>query len=143
MDGLPVTIRLLDPPLHEFLPQEGPALERLCEQLATELNTDKSTVQRRLEGLHESNPMMGLRGCRLGTVHPEITEMQVGGRVGSGEGGGGVGLGVQGACRRERLAVTGMYLFAGVLQSTSSLVACADRHVLLVLTHRQLPPTTS
>lgn len=76
MDGLPVTIRLLDPPLHEFLPQEGPALERLCEQLATELGTDKDTVQRRLEGLHESNPMMGLRGCRLGTVHPEITEMQ-------------------------------------------------------------------
>jgi len=76
MAGLPVTIRLLDPPLHEFLPQEGPALARLCEQLASELKTDKETVQRRLEGLHESNPMMGLRGCRLGTVHPEITEMQ-------------------------------------------------------------------
>lgn len=77
MDGYPVTIRLLDPPLHEFLPQEGPALKKLCEQLAKELNVDTDTVQRRLEGLHEANPMMGLRGCRLGTVHPNITEMQI------------------------------------------------------------------
>jgi pyruvate,orthophosphate dikinase len=77
MDGLPVTIRLLDPPLHEFLPQEGPALKKLCEQLAKELNSDTETITRRLEGLHEMNPMMGLRGCRLGTVHPEITAMQV------------------------------------------------------------------
>eukprot|EP00775_Hariotina_reticulata_P006369 gene6369-6601_t len=76
MDGLPVTIRLLDPPLHEFLPQEGPALKKLCEQLAKELNSDTETITRRLEGLHECNPMMGLRGCRLGTVHPEITAMQ-------------------------------------------------------------------
>ncbi|KAF6253488.1 pyruvate phosphate dikinase [Scenedesmus sp. NREL 46B-D3] len=77
MDGFPVTIRMLDPPLHEFLPQEGPALKKLCEQLAQELSTDAETVTRRLEGLRECNPMMGLRGCRLGTVHPEITEMQV------------------------------------------------------------------
>jgi pyruvate,orthophosphate dikinase len=58
MDGFPVTIRMLDPPLHEFLPQEGPALKKLCEQLAKELNTDTETVTRRLEGLHECNPMM-------------------------------------------------------------------------------------
>lgn len=83
MDGYPVTIRLLDPPLHEFLPQEGPALKKLCEQLAKELNVDTDTVQRRLEGLHEANPMMGLRGCRLGTVHPNITEMQVRGLIGA------------------------------------------------------------
>jgi len=76
MDGKPVTIRLLDPPLHEFLPQEGPALKKLCEQLAKELGSDTETITRRLEGLHECNPMMGLRGCRLGTVHPEITAMQ-------------------------------------------------------------------
>lgn len=76
MDGYPVTIRLLDPPLHEFLPQEGPALSRLCEQLATELGSDARTVMARLQGLHEANPMMGLRGCRLGIVHPEITLMQ-------------------------------------------------------------------
>eukprot|EP00798_Chlamydomonas_sp_ICE-L_P027999 gene27999-31095_t len=69
--GLPVTIRLLDPPLHEFLPHEGPALTGLCKQLAKELH--KSS---RLDSLRESNPMMGLRGCRLGIVHPEISEMQ-------------------------------------------------------------------
>lgn len=64
-----------------FLPpfcQQGPALKKLCEQLAKELGSDTETITRRLEGLHECNPMMGLRGCRLGTVHPEITAMQVG-----------------------------------------------------------------
>jgi pyruvate,orthophosphate dikinase len=63
MDGFPVTIRMLDPPLHEFLPQEGPALKKLCEQLAKELGTDTETVTRRLEGLHECNPMMVRRDC--------------------------------------------------------------------------------
>lgn len=77
MSGHPVTVRLLDPPLHEFLPQEGPALVALCDQLARELGSQPDEVARRLEALRESNPMMGLRGCRLGTVHPEITEMQV------------------------------------------------------------------
>lgn len=77
MDGLPVTIRLLDPPLHEFLPQTGAALDQLCKQLAGELKTNESTIKNRLENLHECNPMMGLRGCRLGIVHPEISEMQV------------------------------------------------------------------
>ncbi|KXZ56144.1 hypothetical protein GPECTOR_1g122 [Gonium pectorale] len=76
MDGLPVTIRLLDPPLHEFLPQEGPAMEALCRQLAEELGASLERVEGRLNGLREVNPMMGLRGCRLGIVHPEITEMQ-------------------------------------------------------------------
>jgi pyruvate,orthophosphate dikinase len=57
---------------------QGPALKKLCEQLAKELGSDTETITRRLEGLHECNPMMGLRGCRLGTVHPEITAMQVG-----------------------------------------------------------------
>jgi pyruvate,orthophosphate dikinase len=56
---------------------QGPALKKLCEQLAKELGSDTETITRRLEGLHECNPMMGLRGCRLGTVHPEITAMQV------------------------------------------------------------------
>mmetsp|Transcript_14326 Transcript_14326/g.35478 ORF Transcript_14326/g.35478 Transcript_14326/m.35478 type:complete len:901 (-) Transcript_14326:806-3508(-) len=76
MDGLPVTIRMLDPPLHEFLPHEGPALQSLCKQLAKELHSSERIVRTRLEALHEANPMMGLRGCRLGIVHPEITEMQ-------------------------------------------------------------------
>lgn len=62
--------------------QQGPALKKLCEQLAKELGSDTETITRRLEGLHECNPMMGLRGCRLGTVHPEITAMQVKGLVG-------------------------------------------------------------
>jgi phosphoenolpyruvate synthase/pyruvate phosphate dikinase len=68
MDGFPVTIRMLDPPLHEFLPQEGPALKKLCEQLAKELNTDTETVTRRLEGLHECNPMMVRRGDGRGAA---------------------------------------------------------------------------
>eukprot|EP00198_Chlamydomonas_reinhardtii_P013235 XP_001702572.1 pyruvate phosphate dikinase [Chlamydomonas reinhardtii] len=76
MDGLPVTIRLLDPPLHEFLPQEGPAMAALCRQLAGELGASVERVEARLNGLREVNPMMGLRGCRLGIVHPEITDMQ-------------------------------------------------------------------
>ncbi|KAG1677441.1 hypothetical protein FOA52_001896 [Chlamydomonas sp. UWO 241] len=76
MDGLPVTIRLLDPPLHEFLPHEGHALANLCNQMADELGATPELVHARLEGLSESNPMMGLRGCRLGIVHPGITRMQ-------------------------------------------------------------------
>ncbi|KAF5839728.1 Pyruvate/Phosphoenolpyruvate kinase-like domain-containing protein [Dunaliella salina] len=76
MDGMVVTVRLLDPPLHEFLPHAGPALTRLCKQLAKDLRATTSVVQERLEALREANPMMGLRGCRLGVVHPEISEMQ-------------------------------------------------------------------
>ena len=80
MDGLPVTIRLLDPPLHEFLPAEGtPALAALCKKISSELpqHVNVKVIQSRLAALQESNPMMGLRGCRLGIVHPEISRMQV------------------------------------------------------------------
>lgn len=82
MDGLPVTIRLLDPPLHEFLPKEGTALENLCSELAKEFTStpDLKTVEvlkGKLHKLEEANPMMGFRGCRLGILHPDITEMQV------------------------------------------------------------------
>jgi pyruvate,orthophosphate dikinase len=63
MAGLPVTIRLLDPPLHEFLPPEDQAVDE--------------AMRARIRSLHEANPMLGLRGCRLGLVYPEIYEMQV------------------------------------------------------------------
>src|SRR5579859_8106806 len=80
MDGLPVTIRTLDPPLHEFLPKR----EELMVEIATlEAKGKKGSKLNKLkemlavvEGLHEFNPMLGLRGCRLGIMYPEITEMQ-------------------------------------------------------------------
>ena len=72
MKGLPVTIRLLDPPLHEFLPTK----EDEMVEVADAAGTDFDTVQARALALHESNPMLGLRGCRLGIMHPEIYEMQ-------------------------------------------------------------------
>ncbi len=72
MDGLPVTFRLLDPPLHEFVPQSA---DKQAE-LAKALDIKKSDVAKRGEALHESNPMMGHRGVRLGITYPEITEMQ-------------------------------------------------------------------
>lgn len=73
MDGLPVTIRTLDPPLHEFIPKNLEARERL----AKELNITIEDLNNRAEQLHENNPMMGHRGVRLGVSYPEITEMQV------------------------------------------------------------------
>ncbi len=73
MDGLPVTFRLMDPPLHEFVPQGA---EKQAE-LAKALGIKTSDVAKRGEALHESNPMMGHRGVRLGITFPEITEMQV------------------------------------------------------------------
>ncbi|MHA2177117.1 MAG: pyruvate, phosphate dikinase [Candidatus Thorarchaeota archaeon] len=73
MDGLPVTIRLLDPPLHEFVPQSRIGLERLAHALDIPLEE----VRKRGEQIHESNPMMGHRGVRLGITYPEIYEMQV------------------------------------------------------------------
>jgi len=73
MDGLPVTIRLLDPPLHEFVPQGA---EKQAE-LAKALGISPDDVRKRGEALHESNPMMGHRGVRLGITYPEVTEMQV------------------------------------------------------------------
>ncbi|HEX7553176.1 MAG TPA: pyruvate, phosphate dikinase, partial [Geothrix sp.] len=72
MDGLPVNIRLLDPPLHEFLPQDEPGQQ----EMADVLGVDLGTVQRRVAQLHEFNPMMGHRGCRLGITFPEIIRMQ-------------------------------------------------------------------
>jgi pyruvate, orthophosphate dikinase len=73
MAGLPVTIRLLDPPLHEFVPQ-SPEKQQ---ELANALNISLENLQSRSEALHENNPMMGHRGCRLGVTYPEVTEMQV------------------------------------------------------------------
>jgi pyruvate,orthophosphate dikinase len=75
MDGLPVTIRTLDPPLHEFLPPKEN--EEAVENLAAELGVEKEILIKKIEELSEHNPMMGLRGCRLGIIYPEITEMQV------------------------------------------------------------------
>ncbi len=72
MDGLPVTIRLLDPPLHEFLPHEKEAREKLAKTLGVSLET----VERRCKDLAEFNPMLGHRGCRLAITYPEIVEMQ-------------------------------------------------------------------
>src|SRR6202043_2585051 len=93
MDGLPVTIRLLDPPLHEFLPKRenlmvdiarlphvsGKEKKQMSESYgipAGELKKRLPALLKRVEDLHEFNPMLGFRGCRLGIVHPEITEMQ-------------------------------------------------------------------
>jgi pyruvate,orthophosphate dikinase len=73
MDGLPVTIRLLDPPLHEFLPNEEP----LQIELARKMGMKLKEVKDRVNSLHETNPMLGLRGCRLGIVYPDIYQMQV------------------------------------------------------------------
>jgi pyruvate,orthophosphate dikinase len=72
MHGLPVTIRTLDPPLHEFLPHDGPEIE----QMARIMGYSADRVRQRISQLHEFNPMLGHRGCRLGVVYPEITEMQ-------------------------------------------------------------------
>ncbi len=92
MDGLPVTIRLLDPPLHEFLPSRDDLMAEITElrftllqhaksmnhvaQLITEIS-QKETLLRQVDRLREVNPMLGHRGCRLGLVYPEVTEMQV------------------------------------------------------------------
>ncbi len=73
MDGLPVVIRLLDPPLHEFVPRDRAKLEAL----AKDLNISMEELEKRATNLHESNPMMGHRGVRLGITYPEITEMQI------------------------------------------------------------------
>jgi pyruvate, orthophosphate dikinase len=72
MKGLPVTIRTLDPPLHEFLPHEAAAQA----EVAQRLGVSRQVISQRVKELHEFNPMLGFRGCRLGIVYPEITEMQ-------------------------------------------------------------------
>ncbi|TWT79924.1 Pyruvate, phosphate dikinase [Planctomycetes bacterium CA13] len=73
MNGLPVTVRLLDPPLHEFLPHTTESRK----EVASQLGVKPSEVAKRGEALHESNPMLGHRGCRLSVTYPEILEMQV------------------------------------------------------------------
>ena len=72
MKGYPVTIRLLDPPLHEFLPQEDSDIEKLAKEMGLSFEELKEIVNE----LHEFNPMMGHRGCRLAVTYPEIAEMQ-------------------------------------------------------------------
>lgn len=72
MHGLPVTIRLLDPPLHEFLPHEEDSQQEMAETMGVDIDVIKEKV----ESLTEANPMLGHRGCRLGITYPEITEMQ-------------------------------------------------------------------
>jgi pyruvate, orthophosphate dikinase len=72
LKGLPATIRFLDPPLHEFLPHDHAAQNLLAQKLG--VNVDK--VSQRVKELHEFNPMLGFRGCRLGLVYPEISDMQ-------------------------------------------------------------------
>jgi pyruvate,orthophosphate dikinase len=73
MDGLPVTVRLLDPPLHEFVPHSADKLEAL----GRELHISQDELHKRAESLKENNPMLGHRGVRLGVTYPEVTEMQV------------------------------------------------------------------
>jgi len=73
MNGLPVTIRTLDPPLHEFLPNDKASQKEMAEQMGVTVEAIKDKVQ----SLHEANPMLGHRGCRLGITYPEITAMQV------------------------------------------------------------------
>ncbi|MDI6803439.1 MAG: pyruvate, phosphate dikinase [Bacteroidota bacterium] len=72
MAGYPVTIRTIDPPLHEFVPHE----EKQQRELAEKMGISYEKVHRRVSSLHEFNPMLGFRGCRLGIIYPEITEMQ-------------------------------------------------------------------
>ena len=72
MEGCPVTVRLLDPPLHEFVPHD----EKGQQEMADTMNVSLKKIKQRVEDLHEQNPMLGHRGCRLGNTFPEITEMQ-------------------------------------------------------------------
>ena len=72
MDGRPVTIRTIDPPLHEFLPQDDAGQKEIAKQM----NISLAKIKERISALHEFNPMLGFRGCRLGIFYPEITEMQ-------------------------------------------------------------------
>jgi pyruvate,orthophosphate dikinase len=72
MDGLPVIIRLLDPPLHEFLPKE----DKDIKEMAEDMGVDEKKIRETISSLHEFNPMLGFRGCRLSVTYPEISEMQ-------------------------------------------------------------------
>ena len=78
MHGYPVTIRLLDPPLHEFLPHDEKEIEEVIRSVKSDVTEDEVVrLKARVLSLHESNPMLGFRGCRLGLIYPEINEMQV------------------------------------------------------------------
>ena len=72
MDGCPVNVRLLDPPLHEFVPHDAKGQE----EMAKAMGVTVQEIKKRVESLCEHNPMLGHRGCRLGNTYPEITEMQ-------------------------------------------------------------------
>lgn len=72
MNGLPVTVRLLDPPLHEFLPRDIKGIEEMVDAM----HISESRIKQKISALHEMNPMLGHRGCRLANTYPEITEMQ-------------------------------------------------------------------
>ena len=72
MNGCPVTVRLLDPPLHEFVPHDEKGQQEMAEAMGVSLKK----IKQRVDSLHEQNPMLGHRGCRLGNTYPEITEMQ-------------------------------------------------------------------
>jgi pyruvate,orthophosphate dikinase len=72
LQGMPVTIRFLDPPLHEFLPTE----DKDIQTLATEMEVSVETLKAKIASLHELNPMLGHRGCRLAVTYPEIAETQ-------------------------------------------------------------------
>jgi len=79
MEGLPVTVRLLDPPLHEFVPHEEENQEEMAKEMGISVKEVKEKVEslhEKVESLHEFNPMLGHRGCRLGNTYPEISEMQ-------------------------------------------------------------------
>ncbi len=73
MEGNPITIRFLDPPLHEFVPTEEDDIERLWQ---TDMGKTVADIKAIIDGLHEFNPMMGHRGCRLAVTYPEIAAMQ-------------------------------------------------------------------
>lgn len=83
MKGYPVTIRLLDPPLHEFLPSEEAALEKVIKNFTAKITSKtgraeaEAKLRARVKSMHEANPMLGFRGCRLGIIFPEINRMQV------------------------------------------------------------------
>ena len=72
MEGCPVTVRLLDPPLHEFVPHDEKGQQEMAETMGVSIKV----IKQRVDALHEQNPMLGHRGCRLGNTYPEITEMQ-------------------------------------------------------------------
>jgi len=78
MDGKPVTIRLLDPPLHEFLPHDEDEVDAMISEVMGDVTAEvRAKLKDRIEGMREANPMLGFRGCRLGLIYPEINEMQV------------------------------------------------------------------